>query len=242
MTGWRAQSRRATTVSVSVRRNPKHMDRLILLGTAGGLRLLLPIGNSNQRVRRQPGDSLDIAVALVREAIDPARTATTARASCRSGPPTDVRTPARQRRIARRDTRAQRNPRTPPASADGVGARPPSRRRAHEQTHRLVRRRLWRPRRGYLRTGRTGLAASAPHMGEALESLVRLLEARVQLSAADETRLTIVLGDEASENAVEVLQRFDQTEGAAMLVVDRRCPRNLIPGSARERAGCGYGS
>ena len=57
-------------------------------------------------------------------------------------------------------------------------------------------------------------------MGEALESLVRRLEPRVQLSATDETGLTIVLGDEASEHAVEILQRFNQTEGVAMLAVD----------------------
>lgn len=46
------------------------MDALILLGAAGALLPLLPVGDCDQRVRRQPGDALDIAVALARKAID----------------------------------------------------------------------------------------------------------------------------------------------------------------------------
>lgn len=56
----------------SVCRDPKHVDGLIFFGTPGGLRLLPPIGNSHEGVRRQPGNTFDIAVPLVREAIDDA--------------------------------------------------------------------------------------------------------------------------------------------------------------------------
>src|SRR5260370_42227301 len=46
------------------------MDALILLGAASGLPPLLPVGDGDQGVTGKPGDSLDIAVALAREAID----------------------------------------------------------------------------------------------------------------------------------------------------------------------------
>src|SRR5260221_5669824 len=46
------------------------MDALILLGAASGLPPLLPVGDGGQGVTGKPGDSLDIAVALAREAID----------------------------------------------------------------------------------------------------------------------------------------------------------------------------
>ena len=57
-------------------------------------------------------------------------------------------------------------------------------------------------------------------MGETLKALVRLLEPSVQPGATEETAGAVVLGDEAAEEPVEVLQRLDQTEGAAMPVVD----------------------
>src|SRR4051812_8892249 len=46
------------------------MNALILLGAASGLPPLLPVRNGDQGVPGQPGDSLDIAVAPAREAID----------------------------------------------------------------------------------------------------------------------------------------------------------------------------
>src|SRR5262245_41438280 len=45
------------------------MDALILLGAAGGLLPLLPVGDCDQGVMGQPSDPLDIAVALARKAI-----------------------------------------------------------------------------------------------------------------------------------------------------------------------------
>src|SRR5262245_14113881 len=49
------------------------MDALILLGAAGGLLSLLPVGDCDQGVTGQPGDPLDIAVALARKAIHDVR-------------------------------------------------------------------------------------------------------------------------------------------------------------------------
>ena len=49
------------------------MDALILLGAADGLLTLLPVGDCDQGVTGQPGDPLNVAVALVREAIDGVR-------------------------------------------------------------------------------------------------------------------------------------------------------------------------
>ena len=57
------------------------MDALILLGAASGLPPLLPVGNGDQGVAGQPGDSLDVAIALAREAIDGVGPDTKARAS-----------------------------------------------------------------------------------------------------------------------------------------------------------------
>src|SRR5262245_49021996 len=45
------------------------MDALILLGAASGLLPLLPVGDCDQGVMGQPGDPLDIAVALAWKAI-----------------------------------------------------------------------------------------------------------------------------------------------------------------------------
>src|SRR5258707_13213399 len=55
---------------------------------------------------------------------------------------------------------------------------------------------------------------------ETLKALIRLFEPGVQPGATEETAGAVVLGDEATEEPVEVLHRLDQAERAAMPVVD----------------------
>jgi hypothetical protein len=57
-------------------------------------------------------------------------------------------------------------------------------------------------------------------VGETLKSLVHLLELGRQPRATEKTAGGVVLGDEAVEEPVEVLQRLDQTEEATMPGVD----------------------
>jgi hypothetical protein len=54
-------------------------------------------------------------------------------------------------------------------------------------------------------------------VGETLKALVRLLEPSVQPGTTEETAGAVVLGDEAAEEAVEVLHRLDQTERAPVV-------------------------
>ena len=57
-------------------------------------------------------------------------------------------------------------------------------------------------------------------MGETLKALVHLLELGLQPRATEKTAGAVVLGDEAMEDPVEVLQRLDQAEEATMPGVD----------------------
>src|SRR4051812_22265206 len=194
------------------------MDALILLGAASGLPPLLPVGDGDQGVTGQPGDSLDIAVALAREAIDGV-------GSRHQGVRflVDPGHPQARRRlrddgkllvaIGERgivlELRLLRQ-------ADSVRRLPARVARANEHVDTTAPRVAARSE-VTLAQGVQILAASAPHVGEALKALVRLFEPGVQPGATEETGSAVVLGDEAAEEPVEVLHRLDQAEARPYL-------------------------
>jgi hypothetical protein len=53
-----------------LRRDPKHVDGLMVFRKTGGLIRRGSIGHGDKGVRRQPRDSLDIAVAFAWEPVD----------------------------------------------------------------------------------------------------------------------------------------------------------------------------
>ena len=63
-------------------------------------------------------------------------------------------------------------------------------------------------------------ATPMPDVGETLEPLVRLLKSGAEPRAAHEPAIRVVFGDEAEHGSVHILQRLDQAEHVAALLVD----------------------
>jgi hypothetical protein len=186
----------------------------------------------------QPGDSLDISVALAREAIDGVR-------SRHHGTRFYINPGHPQARRRLRDNGKLSVAigeggivlkRRPLRQADPVRSLPTPVPCANEHVDTTA------PSRGgraevILPEGVQVLVASAPRVGETLKAFVRLFEPGVQPGATEETAGAVVLGDEAAEDPVEVLHRLDQAEHAAMLVVDSDVLETLSQ-ARRAKAGC----
>ena len=195
------------------------MDALILLGAAGGLLPLLPVGDCDQDVTGQPGDPLNIAVALAREAIDGVRSRHQGmrflvdpghpEARRRLGDDGKLPVAIGKRGIVLElrllwQADSMRGLPVPVSSANKYVDTTTSR-EAAEVT---------------FAKGVEILAASAPRVGETFKALVLLLEPAVQPRAPQEMGSAVVFGDEAAEKPVEVLHRLDQAEHPAMPGVD----------------------
>lgn len=197
------------------------MDRLILVGALLGLTALLLVGNCHQQVFRKPRDPLDIAVALLRKAVD--RLAAFDESTRLL---IDLRDPqARgslgddgQAAIAVGDARIvlelggkrQRK---------FVGPRPVALTRACKDLNPTAAGLGVRAQVALAHRKQVLLAASA-QKGEALETFIRTLESRLQSRTALEPEFLVVLRDETAELAVGVLQRLDKAEDMPTLEVD----------------------
>src|SRR6187551_890860 len=65
------------------------------------------------------------------------------------------------------------------------------------------------------------LAASALHVCEAFETLVRIRELRRQRRTTNEAAVGFVLGDESAHRPVEVCERLDQAQQPPAALLDR---------------------